>query len=286
MENFDKKIKDKVLSFEYTKMPMESEMSKMFEQFQQEQIPESPFVSVHNESKVRKLHPFYLKIAAAVAVLLIVGYSSYYLNSVDVYMSNGNSIAHQLPDGSMVDLNADTRISYNKLSWLINRKISLEGEAFFQVQKGKKFSVESDFGKTQVMGTSFNVYSRDRDYKVECISGRVKVSYNGAGKSVFITKETGVRYGETQKGEVYSFNNDTRIDWRKGEFYFNNESIINVLDEFSRQYNIKVKVDEGYDEMKYTGYFNNESLEAALKMICDPLELKYHIRKEYIEIIK
>jgi ferric-dicitrate binding protein FerR (iron transport regulator) len=281
MENFDKKIKGKVLSFEYTKMPIESEMFKMFQELEGKKMSEPS----KNEGKVRKLQPFYLKIAAA-AVLLIIGYSSFYLNGVNVYVPKGNSMVHQLPDGSTVDLNADSRISYNKLSWLINRKLSLEGEAFFKVQKGKNFSVESDFGNTQVMGTSFNVYSRGQDYKVECITGRVKVSYNGVGKSNVITKGTGVRYGETQKGEVYSFSSETRIDWRKGEFYFNNESIINVLDEFSRQYNIQVKIAEEYDKMKYTGYFNNESLETALKMICDPLELKYHIQKEYIEIEK
>lgn len=284
MENFDKKIKDKVLSFEYKKAPSESEMSKIFEQLEGSQNQDSPFVSVHKKDNVRKIRPIFLRYAAAVALLFVVGLGSYYLNGVDVYVSNGNSITHQLPDGSTVELNADSRISYNKITWLVSRKVSFKGEAFFKVEQESTFSVISNIGSTQVLGTSFNVYSREQDYRVECISGRVKVSYRGVDNKTILTPGKGVKYYDTKEARIFTFKKDTRIDWRNGEFYFDNESIKNIFDEFSRQYDIEVKLSDRFGEIKYSGYFNNKDLETALKMICDPLELNYKINNDNIEI--
>ena len=61
---------------------------------------------------------------------------------------------------------------------MFSRKVSLEGEAFFEVNPGKKFEVVSKFGKTIVLGTSFNIYSRNSSYQVTCMTGKVKVIEN------------------------------------------------------------------------------------------------------------
>ena len=57
-----------------------------------------------------------------------------------------------------------------------------------------------------------------------------------------------------------------------------------IDNEFLRQFDIEVKLGAGYGQKRYSGYFNNKNLEAALKMICDPLELNYQMENEYIEI--
>ena len=284
MKNFDEKIKNKVLSVEYTKAPVESEMTKMFDQLDGSLIIKSPLSTERIESKTRILQPFLLRIAAAISILAVVGFSIYHLNEVNIYVSNGNNLTHELPDGSTVELNADSEIRYNKALWLLDRKVSLEGEAYFEVQKGKKFTVTSDFGNVQVLGTSFNVYSRGQNYEVECVTGRVKVRYVNNKKHTILSKGEAIAFDGIQDGRFYKFDAETRTDWRGGEFFFDNESIQNVLDEFSRQFDVNVIIDKENSLLKYTGYFNNSDLELALKMICDPLELKYQINNDQIEI--
>ena len=94
MKNFDEKIKNKVLSVEYTKAPVESEMTKMFDQLDGSLIIKSPLSTGRIESKTRILQPFLLRIAAAISILAVVGFSIYYLNEVSIYVSNGNNLTH------------------------------------------------------------------------------------------------------------------------------------------------------------------------------------------------
>ena len=63
-----------------------------------------------------------------------------------------------LPDGSLVELNAGSRLTYSNTS----RKVELQGEAFFQVQKDEvQFVVSTGISKVVVLGTAFNVRSHD-----------------------------------------------------------------------------------------------------------------------------
>ena len=284
MESFDEKIKNKVLSFEYTKAPTESEVSSLFDQLDGTDSIYLPSEKKEEEGKIRTFQPFFMKFAAAVTILLIAGFSLYRLNDVNIYIVKGNTLTHTLPDGSAIEINADSEIRYNKMAWLWSRNVSLRGEAFFDVQKGRKFTVVSDLGSVQVLGTSFNVYARGLGYQVECISGRVSVNYVDSETNTVLSKGEGIVYNENLKGKFYNFESENRTDWRNGEFYFDNESIKNVLDEFSRQYDVQVKFDSSNSHLKYSGYFNNSDLEIALKMICEPLELTYQIKNDYIEI--
>ena len=78
----------------------------------------------------------------------------------------GSHLAVTLPDGSKVNLNADSRLTYKPYQWIISRNVELEGEAFFEVKQGKRFSVKSNQNKVNVLGTSFNIFSRPGNYRV------------------------------------------------------------------------------------------------------------------------
>ncbi len=284
MEKFDQKIKDKLSSLEYNEAPDTDLMSAMFNQLKKSQIQNTPVVELLPEKETRRLYRFYFRIAAAIVILMAVGFSLYRVNEVSLYALKGGKLTHQLPDGSDVALNADSKIEYNKISWWFSRNVFLEGEAFFDVEKGEKFIVSSRMGSTQVLGTSFNIYSRNQDYKVECISGRVEVKYIGRGPKTLLTPGKGVQFRGSKEVELFSFSNEKRADWRSGEFHFDNEPLINVVTALSRQYNIEIKMDKKYDLNYYTGYFNDKNLETALKLICDPIELDYQIGDGFVVI--
>ena len=93
-----------------------------------------------------------------------------------VLTENAQQLALSLPDGSKVKVNAATEIRYTPGKWKKERRIQLDGEAFFEVTKGESFVVETKLGNVEVLGTSFNVKSRDGIFEVSCRTGKVRVS--------------------------------------------------------------------------------------------------------------
>jgi ferric-dicitrate binding protein FerR (iron transport regulator) len=90
--------------------------------------------------------------------------------------ANGEMYAFSLPDQSQVLLNAGSQASFKSWDWSSNRAVSLQGEAYFKVAKGQKFTVETNLGSVTVLGTQFNVKARDNRFEVTCYEGKVQRS--------------------------------------------------------------------------------------------------------------
>lgn len=125
--------------------------------------------------KIKPLHIHYFRYAAAIFILFIgiSAFMSLYSIKIETQLAQQKQLL--LPDNSLVTLYEQSSLSYKPFIWKFLRSVKLEGEGFFEVQKGKTFEVVSDKGKTVVLGTSFTVYSRDNDYYVRCKTGKVKV---------------------------------------------------------------------------------------------------------------
>jgi len=179
--------------------------------------------------------------------------------------------AVMLPDQSMMILNAGSSASYDD-DWSDSRTLELDGQAFFEVQKGSKFSVVTSSGVVEVLGTSFDVFSRGQDFRVSCTTGKVRVS---SGKSnVEITPGN---MAELSKGVlVISQFDPQQADWQSGEFTFTDEPLQNVFSEMQRQFNITITSPELKDRF-YTGRFSNRDLAEALELVCLPMGLRYEI---------
>ena len=217
-----------------------------------------------------------LSIAASVALLLITwfSYRTYHFETFSV--GKGKTAELVLPDGSLVRLNAGSEVRYNKYSWKKNRHINLDGEAFFEVVHGKSFVVESNGNTISVLGTGFNVYSRNDKFEVQCYSGKVKVGLKNTS-SVILVKGKGVKLlNNIQQCDTFIFNPKEIKGWRKGEFYFQQQKLNFVFDELERQYNITVHSPDFRNRL-YTGYFRNIKLQEALDNVCLPMGLKYTI---------
>lgn len=274
MEKFDKIIKDKLLSFPTEEKPNDDSVSNMMALLDQ-QLPLEPNTRVLNpmaDSK-RPIHLFY-KIAASLAFIFISFYALIALNEVTVEVGNTAFAKVELPDRSMVHMNADSRLQYNKFLWNFNRKVSFEGEGFFEIQKGEKFEIHSTLGVTQILGTSFNIYSREGKYEVECLSGKVAVTSNATQKKVILLPGEGVVLNQSDF-QSYSLSSPTSPTWLKGEFYFEEATVEDVISELERQFDLEIYFPEEMKNQKYTGYFDNKDLDRALKLVCEPLGLQY-----------
>ena len=283
MEDFNKKIADKLSTYEYSQELTDEKVVGFFEKLDSQTADNTKVIPMH-PTDANSLS-FVWKIAASVVILLTASFATYRLSEVTVQVERGVSQTVQLPDGSQVQLNADSRLNYNQLTWIASRNVSLEGEAFFDVQKGEKFTVNSNLGSTQVMGTSFNIFARDDQYTVKCFTGKVGVSsYQANSELIKLTPGMGVRIQSDQPIRAFDFDKDASSDWRKGKYYFDNAPLKEVLATLSRQYNVEMEYEPQLGELRYTGYFDNRDLEKALKLICKPVGLTYVIRNDEVEI--
>jgi len=237
-------------------------------------------------TRVRVMFSPWMRIAMAAVFILLVGFSilmQLYTKTITVPAGQHSSI--YLPDRSSVEMNAQSSISYKPLLWKFSRIVRFEGEAFFEVQKGKRFEVISYNGKTDVLGTSFNVYSRDKDYQVTCVTGNVIVTENTNYKAVIL-----------QPGQIASLdpegmlvvqtvlNKEQALSWLNNKLNFTSVPLRKVFEEIERQYGILINIPENLDSI-YTGTFNIDTpVEQTLDLVCKPFHLTYTLKSknEYI----
>jgi ferric-dicitrate binding protein FerR (iron transport regulator) len=228
------------------------------------------------ESKVIPMNPLrkLWRIAAAIAVIFIASY--FYIATLDESVSTQYAERSEvtLPDNSEIILNADSRITYSEKNWSKERKISLEGEAFFKVAKGQKFTVATNDGLVTVLGTQFNVENRRGFFEVTCYEGLVSVTFNGKNIKLPAGNSFVAIDGVVSKSESPV---NTTPSWMNNESTFKSIPLNYVLDEFERQYNIEVKTQNVNLEQLFTGSFSNTNINLALQSISTPSQIKFKL---------
>jgi len=214
--------------------------------------------------------------SVAAVVVLLIGLRLIFSIADQTKINTGKG-AHSdliLADGSAVKINACSRISFNKRKFTGDRRLTLDGEAFFDVTKGNSFVVSTPNGTVSVMGTSFNVYSRDSDFRVACLSGKVMVTSDNQSVMLEPGESAGLSSGSLRKmqGDKTKY----IIGWINGEFYFENTPLDIVFSEIERQFNVKFAGGETANEF-FTGSFANNDLKSALEIVCIPMGLEYEI---------
>lgn len=236
------------------------------------------FDAIDNLLKAKKPSKLkWIKTASKIAAVLLIGFAIFTflrkdnINTFDTVVAQNETIT--LPDNSIVKLNELSQLEYNVSNWNKKRTLSLKGEAFFDVEKGKRFDVNTESGKVSVLGTEFNVLSRDSIFKVSCYEGLVQVTYGNeniklpAGSEVVITSGN-VHQTTIAIAEPY---------WLKNMSVFENTAIANVIKEIEQQFDINVIIEFDETDIMFTGAFEHNSLENALKSITKPLNLTYTI---------
>lgn len=209
---------------------------------------------------IPRLRPFennrWVLYAAAAVILVILSLPIYaFFHTTDVIVSRGEYLSMELPDGSEVKMNSDSKLRFKPYWWSISREVELMGEAFFEVTKGSRFAIKTSNGLVTVLGTSFNVFSRENQFKVFCKTGQVKVA--AGEESTVLTPNKQVVLQGDQLVESTSSNPVMSVGWTNGIFYFENTPLSDVVREIERQYNITVDCPANMDYY-YTGNFSRE----------------------------
>ena len=218
------------------------------------------------------------QIAMAASLILLISIGTFMRTfTVKLTTVPAQHLSTGLPDGSKIILNAGTEISYKPYWWWKKRKVTLQGEAYFDVLTGKSFSVESDMGVTEVLGTSFNIYSRNRRFEVVCETGKVRVQVSVTKSSVILNpreKASLLNTGQLQVEEDVNMENTKA--WISNQLVFTSEPLVDVFTEIERQYSVEIHLPDNL-YFTYTGSFEKkESVEKVLRSICRPFELQVH----------
>lgn len=189
-----------------------------------------------------------------------------------------------LPDGTKVWLNAGSSLKYPMSFAKNERRVRLEGEAFFEVTKdsARPFKVLSKGQEIEVLGTAFNVnaYPDNTTIKTTLVKGKVKLSNNNRySEAIYLLP--GQQSTNTNNGKIQLANVDTApfTAWKEGLFYFDETPLSDALQQIGRWYNVEVKYK---GEVPQTHFYGRIKRSKPLRDVLDVLEeggLRFELSK-------
>jgi ferric-dicitrate binding protein FerR (iron transport regulator) len=248
--------------------------------------------------------------------LVILSSSVYFLNfytssnkdvRVNIYAGKGVKKEIKLPDGTVVRLNSESRMSYDLDMQSHNQRIvSLTGEAFFVVAHDKRrpFIVNTNKVGIKVLGTEFNVreYPGDRESETTLIKGSIELTINDRSDQKFLLKPSEKfalvknfrKKADKNQKSVLMIENIApvkvgnteyleEISWTENKFVFQNESFEDLIPKLERWYNVRILLaDPKIKSYRFTGIFIDENIIQVLEAM--QLIKSFHYKLEENEI--
>lgn len=238
-----------------------------------------------------------IRYVASACIIIGLGLGIYLLlkkdyiptNTFTIRAEKGQKASMELPDGTIVWLNSDTRLSYDNSYNSKNRIVKLDGEAYFEVAKDENmpFIVSVNDMHIQALGTAFNVkaYASDNEISATLMTGKVKVSINT--QDTFLSPNEHLSYSRDTRNLLKTTVYDASLIsvWRTGELFLQDESLEEIAVLFERLYNIKILLDS--DDIKtyrFTGVIKNSSLNNIFEILSLTAPIAYEIKNSTVVI--
>ena len=224
------------------------------------------------------------RVAAIAAVIVVCFGLAYFLNTPDISIETDFAAqkTSKLLDGSEVILNAKSELHYDGDRWENDRTVHLTGQAYFKVEKGSLFTVETDQGTVQVMGTQFDVTSVADYFEVHCYEGKVGVRFDE--DEVILTAGQSIRKIKGNDPERQRVE-DNKPSWTEGESRFKSVPLKYVILALERQYGLQFVTTSIDETVVFTGSFRHSNLHLALITIFKPLEIQYTKKANNIYVL-
>ena len=237
------------------------------------------------------------KVAASVLLVVAGGIGSLWMNGyfserqsaiVELKASKGEKSQAILADGSHVWLNSQTVLKYDALN---PRKVTMEGEAFFDVKKDHDhpFEVSTTSGmKVIVTGTKFNLRSFAGEPFVETTLEEGEVQIEGADNQQLAQLEPGqqAQYisGEN-KASVRNVSTELYSLWKNNELRFTDISFTDLIPRIERWYGVTITSNSKQKNSdRFTMTIKTESLRELLNMMQLTSKFNYEIKGEQVKI--
>ena len=245
----------------------EYDKSKAFEQFKNRIANQR----LNGKMISKDSHLFiFWRYAAVIVILFSVSYFSYWRGGVSVKEEFSDIIVEAplgsrtkltLPDGTLVWLNAGSRMAYSQGFGVGNRDIELTGEGYFEVKRNEEvpFLVKTNSLLVKVLGTKFNFrdYPDDAEAIVSLSEGKVSLSnllrkenekFLSPNERVILDKKSGKMHIESSIAL-------SSLQWTNGYLFFDEELLTDVAKELERSYNVEIHI--ASDSLKTFRFYGN-----------------------------
>lgn len=223
--------------------------------------------------------------AAASVLLLLIGFSTYYITDrnspewVAVTTAPGQLKEVYLPDSTLISMAGNSSIRYDVKAYGKERRVvEMKGKAFFQVQRNESrpFSVYTERTEVTVLGTSFQIDEQPDGTDVDVMTGKVSFGVTGCETDkVILTAGMSASYSMESKGITILEEEDLNsLSWKTRQLRFNDTPIEKVISDLNEYYQVKVINKAETPNLKLTATFNDLPLEDVLLVINQTLDTR------------
>jgi ferric-dicitrate binding protein FerR (iron transport regulator) len=241
----------------------------------------------------------FIKVAAVIIFAFLLGnlYSTHFkkqdIQYTEIEVMNGQTSHLFLFDGTEVWLNSGTRFKYPNRFNDTERKVYINGEAYFKVKPSNKlpFKVETGRLEVEVLGTAFNVtaYQDEAVHSVVLVEGSVQLN-NPNGKKI----------GEMKPGQIANQTAGNRItldraelylhtSWKDGKVTFSGEQLVDIAKKMERWYNVEIRFEmSSLENYQFSGtILRNKPIDQTLKALelLAPVHFNYQVRANMKDLI-
>jgi transmembrane sensor len=228
-----------------------------------------------------------MKIAAAILILAGLGTAAIYIGNTDalskkIIVATGGDLKNNkvsLPDGSIIYLNHNTEMTYLANFGKKSRKVTLSGEAFFEIaaDASKPFTIDAGKASVRVIGTSFNVITDNIDSAVEVFvrTGKVMLSDNSGDRDLML--EPGYIGTMNSSHAEKTLNKDTNyLAWKNGMLHYEGQTLDIVFNDLKRVFNMEIIADDpSILSNTWTAPIDIQSQDTIIRLICTSFNLSY-----------
>ena len=188
----------------------------------------------------------------------------------EITAATGSVIRYELPDGSVVWLNAGTTLRYPTVFKKDNRSVELKGEAYFEIQADQErpFYVNTRNGlSVYVYGTKFNVNAYENDDYVETVLEKGKVNVITPNReTIVLTPGEQLLYDkQSQKSVKNKVDVYGKIAWKDGKLVFRNTPLEEIFKRLERHFNVDIQYNNRCEkEYRYRDTFRDETFSQIL----------------------
>ncbi|MAU16559.1 MAG: hypothetical protein CMH46_13590 [Muricauda sp.] len=207
-----------------------------------------------------------------------------------VYTPIGKRYHVVLTDGTNIELNSNSILTFDLSKQPNNRSVALEGEAFFDVAHNEHapFTVQSSDLKVKVLGTEFNIsnYPENGYTSATLIDGSVEVS-SPANKSIVIKPGTQAKLYKGQNHiDVREVDVQEVVAWTSGRMIFNDEKFVDLIPRLNRWYGVNfVLSSDELNNVRFTGTLKKENdLTHFLQMLKYTEGINYEISDNEVKL--
>lgn len=183
----------------------------------------------------------------------------------------GGQYKIELPDGTLVWLNAASSLRFPTAFSGAERTVILNGEGYFEVahRDNMPFKVQLGSGVVEVLGTRFNImaYQNEANVSTTLLQGAVKVTHNNHAARLVQGQQASWAAGGSSI-TVSPADTEAAVSWKEGYFQFNRAPLTDVMRQLQRWYNVEVRYEGSAGKREFWGKIpRNVRLSEALKIL-------------------